>query len=105
DDPIITASAAMGLPILPESATQIIGEGPLFADLTLTGVPENISVDMRSHEVLRSNGPDLEVRSSSVEQFHFQTCRLDGAGSCVVDTDDVIDLVEASVRTFDLRPT
>ena len=98
----ITGSLAIGLP----QDTELIGEGPLVADVRLLGIPNHISVNMQSHEVLESDGPDLKIRSSALERFQFHTCERNfTTESCQPGTNDPIDLVEISARTFRLRPT
>lgn len=98
----ILGHLAMGLPV----DTPLVGEGPLVADLKLLDLPQHISADMQSREVLQSNGSDLEIRSSALERFQFHTCTRDFTlESCDAGTNDEIGLVEISVRTFDLRPT
>ena len=108
----ITAHVALGLP----ADTPIVGEGPLVGDLLLQGIPDHISADMQSHEVIGStvDQPDPHVTSSALERFQFQTCKrdydsevcTDGTGDPADATKpaDQIDLVQVSVRTFDLRP-
>ncbi|WP_436794815.1 OmpL47-type beta-barrel domain-containing protein [Actinospongicola halichondriae] len=100
--PDVHVDAAIGLPV----DTELVGETPLFADFDLTGAPADVFVVMEGTERLASNGPDLEVAASELDRFLFITCEYDlGAEACEPGTEDAIDLVEASVRTFDLRPT
>lgn len=100
--PDVRVNAALGLPV----DTPLVGETPLFADLTLTGAPSDVFVILDGTERLASNGPDLEVAATEVDRLLFIACEYDlGAEACEPGTEDDIDLVEASVRTFDLRPT
>ncbi|MEY2571418.1 MAG: hypothetical protein QOE63_1768, partial [Acidimicrobiaceae bacterium] len=108
----ITAHLAVGLP----ADTPIVGEGPLVGDLLLQGIPDHISANMQSHEVIGSTIaiPQPHVTSSALERFQFQTCKRDyDTELCTGGTGDPLDaskpadkigLVQVSVRTFNLRP-
>lgn len=96
--PNIEVHAAAGVP----ADTPVVGGLPLFADLTLTGIPLHITVDLDNREVLMGSN---EVRASSLERFQFHACDLLDDQACREGTDDQIDLIEASARTVDLRPT
>ncbi|MGH9137350.1 MAG: OmpL47-type beta-barrel domain-containing protein [Acidimicrobiales bacterium] len=97
--PRIDVHAAAGVP----ADVPVVGSLPLFADLALVGIPLHTTIDLDNREVLMGSN---EVRASNLERVQFHACDFDTeAEECVAGTEDRIDLIEASARTVDLRPT
>ncbi|MBA2280243.1 MAG: hypothetical protein H0W25_03275 [Acidimicrobiia bacterium] len=99
----VEVHAAIGLPI----EAPVIGDGSVYADLVLTGLPNHLSVGLDNHEVLSGAGPDdYTVDASSLERLQVFTCQRDfAAEACLPGTEDQLDRVELSARSFRLRPT
>ena len=98
----ITVHAAVGLPF----EAPIVGDGPLFADLVLTGVPDHISMAMDSLEVIDPTSGDAILDASTLERFQVHTCNRDFENeTCLDNSVSPLDQLDASVRSFDLRPT
>lgn len=100
----VEVHAGIGLPI----EAPVIGDGPVFADLVLTGVPDHLAVGLDSHEVLEQGAApgEYDVEASALQRVQVHTCRRDfQAEACEPGTEDQLDLLELSARTFRLRPT
>lgn len=97
--PRIDVHAAAGAP----ADVLVVGSLPLFVDLALVGIPLHTTIDLDNREVLMGSN---EVRASNLERFQFHACDFDTASEeCEAGTEGRIDLIEASARTVDLRPT
>lgn len=98
----IEVHAAIGLPF----TAPIVGDGSLFADVVMTGVPDHVSMAMDNREVIDTSTGDAIEDASTLERFQIHTCNRDFDNEvCLADSVSPLDQLDVSVRSFDLRPT